>query len=388
MKSPYLLLGIALLLLTACAPTRAVRSPVQTLETPSVGAASELPSSSSMPVPEIVVARAAPEVHPSLAQRADVQAFIREMAARHGFNPARLQAVFSRAQTQPSIIAAMSRPAEAKPWHAYRNIFVNDRRIRGGVKFWRTHAAALAEAERVYGVPPEIVVAIIGVETQYGGNMGSYRVLEALSTLAFDYPRRASYFRKELVNYLLMTRAEGIDPLALRGSYAGAMGLGQFMPSSFLSYAVDFDGDGHRDLWGNPRDAIGSVANYFNKHGWRPGEQITIPASVSGAGYFGLVSRTLSPPEDSVASLQAQGVLPVGPVSGSQAAMLLEFESRNGPEYWLGFTNFYVITRYNHSQLYAMAVYQLGQAIGEQYARSGAEVTPWERLARIDKAFR
>ena len=277
----------------------------------------------------------------------------------------------------------MSRPAEAKPWYAYRDIFVNNRRIRGGVKFWRTHAATLAEAERVYGVPPEIVVAIIGVETQYGGNMGSYRVLEALSTLAFDYPRRADYFRKELANYLLMTRAEGIDPLALRGSYAGAMGLGQFMPSSFLSYAVDFDGDGHRDLWGNPRDAIGSVANYFNKHGWRSGEQVTVPASVSGAGYSGLVSRKLSPPKDSVASLQAQGVSPRGPVSGSQAAMLLEFEGRNGPEYWLGFTNFYVITRYNHSRLYAMAVYQLSQEIREQYAFYPGALRP-ERVARTD----
>jgi membrane-bound lytic murein transglycosylase B len=317
-----------------------------------------------------------------------VQAFIREMAARHGFNPARLQAIFSRAKIQPSIIAAMSRPAEAKPWYAYRGIFVNNRRIRGGVKFWRAHAATLAKAERVYGVPPEIVIAIIGVETQYGGNMGNYRILEALSTLAFDYPRRADYFRKELENYLLMTRAEGIDPLALRGSYAGAMGLGQFMPSSFLSYAVDFDGDGHRDLWGNPRDAIGSVANYFNKHGWRSGEQVTVPASVSGARYSGLVSRRLSPPKDSVTSLQARGVSPNRPVSGSQAAMLLEFEGRNGPEYWLGFTNFYVITRYNHSRLYAMAVYQLSQAIGKQHARSGAGVTQWERLARTDKVFR
>ncbi|HRX69617.1 MAG TPA: lytic murein transglycosylase B [Candidatus Competibacteraceae bacterium] len=383
MKSPYLL-GVALLL-SACAPTAAIRPPVQTVETPVVAPPSEQTDPS--PTSEIIVARSTPRVGPSLAQRADVQVFIREMATKHGFNPNRLQAIFSRARTQPSIIRAMSRPAEAKPWYAYRDIFINDRRIRGGVKFWRAHAATLAKAERIYGVPPEIVVAIIGVETQYGGNMGNYRVLEALSTLAFDYPRRADYFRKELENYLLLTRAEGIDPLALRGSYAGAMGLGQFMPSSFLSYAVDFDGDGHRDLWDNPRDAIGSVANYFNKHGWRGGEPITVPASVSGVRYSQWVSRKLAPPTDSVASLQAQGISPSRPVRGGQSAMLLEFEGRNGLEYWLGFANFYVITRYNHSQLYAMAVHQLGQAIGEQYAHFDASAFPWARVALIDEVF-
>ncbi|MFO1371213.1 MAG: lytic murein transglycosylase [Candidatus Competibacteraceae bacterium] len=187
-----------------------------------------------------------------LARRSDVQAFIREMTAKHGFNAARLQATFSRAYAQPSIVAAISKPSEAKPWYAYRAIFVNPKRVQGGVAFWRAHAATLARAEQVYGVPPEIVVAIIGVETQYGGNMGKYRVLEALATLAFDYPRRAAYFRKELENFLLLARAENIDPLAPRGSYAGAMGLGQFMPSSYQSYAVDFDGDGHRDLTQNP----------------------------------------------------------------------------------------------------------------------------------------
>lgn len=304
-----------------------------------------------------------------LIQRADVQAFIREMAARHGFNPAQLRATFSRAQTQPSIIAAMSRPAEAKPWYVYREIFINPKRIQGGVQFWRTHAAALARAEQVYGVPPQIVVAIIGVETQYGGNMGKYRVFEALSTLAFGYPRRAAYFRKELENYLLLTRAEGIDPLTLRGSYAGAMGLGQFMPSSFLSYAVDFDGDGHRNLWRNPNDAIGSVAHYFRKNGWRPGQPVALPASVSGSRYPALVSERLSPPKHSVASLRSQGVTPRGSVSDSQMAMLLEFAGRDGAEYWLGFDNFYAITRYNRSQLYALAVYQLSQAIREQRAQ-------------------
>lgn len=307
-----------------------------------------------------------------LARRPEVQAFIHQMSARHGFNPNHLEALFTKIRVQPSIIAAMSRPAEAKPWSAYRPIFLTPKRIDGGVAFWRANAAALAQAEQVYGVPPEYVVAIIGVETQYGGNMGKYRVVEALATLAFDYPRRADYFRKELENFLLLTRAEGIDPMVPVGSYAGAMGYGQFMPSSFLSYAVDFDGDGHRDLWRNRHDAIGSVANYFNKHGWRAGGPVATPASVSRGDYSGLVSRRSTPPRTSVASLRSQGVIPQEAVGDGQTALLLELEGQGGLEYWLGFHNFYVITRYNNSQLYAMAVHQLGQEIRERYRRTYA----------------
>ncbi len=374
MKRLYLL-GIALLL-SACAPPAPIRPVPDLANQPATpaGPSAETPPSGSSTT----------NAGQPLARRADVQAFIREMVARHGFNAARLQAVFGRAHAQPSIIAAMSRPAEAKPWYAYRAIFVNPKRIQGGVEFWRANEAALTRAERVHGVPPEIVVAIIGVETQYGGNMGKYRVLEALSTLAFDYPRRAAYFRKELENFLLLTRAEGIDPLTPRGSYAGAMGYGQFMPSSFRSYAIDFDGDGHRDLWRNSRDAIGSVANYFQRHGWRTGEPVAVPARVSGAAWPALVSRKLGQPQSSVASLQTRGVLPQEPVGGGQAAMLLEFQGREGPEYWLGFDNFYVITRYNHSQLYAMAVYQLGQEIRERHERPYAGAPAPERVTRTD----
>ncbi len=304
-----------------------------------------------------------------LGRRADVRAFIREMAVRHRFDAARLQAAFDRAYSKPDIIAAMNRPAEAKAWHAYRTIFINPKRIQGGVDFWRANQAALTRAERTFGVPPEIVVAIIGVETQYGGNMGKYRVLEALSTLAFDYPRRADYFRKELENFLLLTRAEGIDPLTPRGSYAGAMGYGQFMPSSFRSYAVDFDGDGHRDLWRNPRDAVGSVANYFQKHGWRAGEPVAVPARVDGVAPVALISRKLSLPNRDLSSWQAQGIVPRAAVAGNRAALLLEFQGQDGFEYWLGFHNFYAITRYNHSQSYAMAVYQLSREIRQRYER-------------------
>ncbi|MCP5419395.1 MAG: lytic murein transglycosylase B [Gammaproteobacteria bacterium] len=299
----------------------------------------------------------------SLAARADVQAFIRQMAAQHGFSQTELSALFSRAHAQPDIVALISRPAEGKPWYAYRRIFLTAARIQGGVSFWRANRDALARAEQVYGVPAEIIVAIIGVETSYGGNMGKYRVLEALATLAFDYPKRADFFRKELENYLVLTRDEGIDPLSLQGSYAGAMGLGQFMPSSFLSYAVDFDGDRRRNLWTNPRDAIGSVANYLSGHQWRRGGPIATPARVNGGQYPVLVDRKLRPPDRPVSELNRQGVYPVVSVAGNQPALLLEYEGDGGMEYWLGFDNFYVITRYNHSQLYAMAVYQLGQEI-------------------------
>jgi membrane-bound lytic murein transglycosylase B len=318
-RIPYLL-GIVLLT-SACAPRGAGLQPTPVPISIPAAPASEAvtPSPATPSVPERV-ARSAGQ---PFGRRTDVQNFIREMTARHGFNPAQLQALFDRVQTRPDIIAAMTRPAEAKPWHEYRAIFINARRIQGGVEFWRTHAATLARAGQVYGVPPEIVVAIIGVETQYGGNLGKHRVLEALATLAFDYPRRADFFRQELEAFLLLTRAEGVDPLALRGSYAGAMGWGQFMPTSYLNYAVDFDGDGHRNLWVNPRDAIGSVANYFRQHGWRPGDPVTVPARVSGSVYPALVARRVAPPADSVASLRAQGVTPLGSVADGQAALLL-----------------------------------------------------------------
>lgn len=317
-----------------------------------------------------------------LVQRADVQAFIREMQVKHGFNAAQLQNTFSRAQAQPSIIAAMSRPAEAKPWYAYRELFLTPKRIQGGAQFWNQHAAALARAEQTYGVPAQFIVAIIGVETQYGGNMGKHRVFEALSTLAFGYPRRANFFRKELENYLLLTRAEGIDPLSVRGSYAGAMGFGQFMPSSFRSYAVDFDGDNHRDIWSNPTDAIGSVANYFKKNGWRTGQPVAVPAAVTGGRSAALISERLNPPKHSVAYLRSQGVTSQRAVSDTQKAMLLKFAGKQGAEYWLGFDNFYVITRYNRSQLYAMAVYQLSEAIRQQRT---AHTAPAPQLAHANQ---
>ena len=202
-------------------------------------------------------------------------ALIDELVEEQGFDRGELQQVFASAERQQTILEAIARPAEkTKPWHEYRNIFLTDKRERQGREFFAQHRATLARAEHETGVPAEIIVAIIGVETYYGRITGSYRVIDALSTLAFDYPRRSTFFTKELKNYLQLTHEQGFDPLAMKGSYAGAMGYGQFMPSSYRSYAVDFDDDGQIDIWNNPVDAIGSVANYFKRHGWRPGEPV------------------------------------------------------------------------------------------------------------------
>ena len=304
----------------------------------------------------------------AMATRSDVQRFIKQMAAQHGFSEAQLTAMFSQIVSRNDIIAKITRPAEkTKPWRDYRKIFLDEPRIQGGVEFWRAHAKTLERAEQIHGVPAEIIIAILGVETRYGRITGNDGVLEALSTLAFDYPKRAPFFRSELEHYLLLTREEAIDPLTLSGSYAGAMGLAQFMPSSYRAYAVDFDSDGHRDLWRNPTDAIGSVANYLSRHGWRRNQAIVVPATVQGQAYQSLLSQDLKP-KYSVAELRRRAIIPQTPADDTKPAILLELLGDNGLEYWLGFDNFYVITRYNHSPLYAMAVYQLSQAIRRRYA--------------------
>jgi len=296
-------------------------------------------------------------------QRTEVQGFIDEMVRDHAFEREHLLHLMDDARTRDDILAAITRPAEAKPWRDYRPIFVTSDRIRGGVTFWRQHADALAAAEREFGVAPHVIVAIIGVETRYGKHTGRYRVLDALATLAFDYPPRSEFFRGQLSQYLIMAREEGIDPRELTGSYAGAMGQPQFMPSSFRHFAVDFDGDGRRDLWRNPVDVIGSVANYFHMHGWRAGEGVVHPIAGDPAPLDGLVNTKLQPNttawELSDLDLQVPGLAPTEQVS------VVKLDGEHGPEYWLARHNYYVITRYNRSLLYAMAVPQLGEAIRE-----------------------
>ncbi len=298
-------------------------------------------------------------------------AMVDELVAEEGFDREELLLVFAGARRQESILEAIARPAEkSKPWYEYREIFLNDKRLEQGVEFYREHRATLERAERETGVPAEIIVAIIGVETYYGRVAGSYRVIDALSTLAFDYPPRSAFFTGELKSYLILTRQQGMDPLALKGSYAGAMGYGQFMPSSFLAYAVDFDGDELVDIWNNPVDAIGSVANYFSRHGWRPGAKVVSAAMASGdvSDQWFVQSRADLVPEHTVAEFAAAGVRADEPLDPDALAIAMKFELERGYEYWLGLHNFYVITRYNHSAMYAMCVYQLSRQIAAQVA--------------------
>ena len=294
-----------------------------------------------------------------------VRNFINEMVEQHAFNSNELQAVFDQANLHQSILDAISRPAESKPWYEYRPIFVTADRSKGGARFWQEHANTLQKASNVYGVPEEIMVAIIGVETRYGRHTGRYPVLDALSTLAFAYPPRSSFFRKELKEYLLMTREEGLTPGKQMGSYAGAMGMPQFIPSSFRHYAVDFDNDGKRDLWTSPVDAIGSVGNYFKQHHWKPGQTIASPVKVHGSRYQALLDDDLTPRYSPQELMDNGVILPLG-LAADLKGVLIKLESNNGPEYWVGWHNFYVISRYNHSALYSMAVYQLSQQIKQQ----------------------
>jgi len=297
------------------------------------------------------------------------QAVVDELVREEGFDREQLQQVFAQAERQESILKAISRPAEkTKAWYEYRAIFLNEKRERQGLEFFAEHRETLERAERETGVPAQIIVAIIGVETYYGRNTGSYRVIDALSTLAFDYPRRSEFFTKELKNYLMLTRDQGFDPLDLKGSYAGAMGYGQFMPSSYRSYAVDFDGDDVIDIWTNPVDAIGSVANYFKAHGWRAGEPVVFAADASADASEELFVRSRSDlkPVRTVAEFEAAGVVPRQKLDPEALATAMKFELEDGYEYWLGLHNFYVITRYNHSAMYAMSVYQLSQRLAAQ----------------------
>ncbi len=294
------------------------------------------------------------------------QVVIDELVQEEGFDREDLMQVFAQAERQESILKAISRPAEkTKPWYEYREIFLNEKREKQGLEFFAEHRETLARAERELGVPAEIIVAIIGVETYYGRVAGSYRVIDALSTLAFDYPKRSEFFTKELKSYLILTREQGFDPLDLKGSYAGAMGYGQFMPSSYREYAIDFDGDGVADIWNNPVDAIGSVANYFKRHGWRSGEPVVVAADAAGGvpDELFVQGRSDLKPGRTVAEFAAAGIVARQEVDPEALATAMKFELQDGYEYWLGLHNFYVITRYNHSAMYAMCVYQLSQRL-------------------------
>ena len=301
----------------------------------------------------------------TLTERADFKQFVQEMVERHNFDSRSLTKLFDQVTLRQEVIDAISQPAESKPWYQYRPIFVNNQRIKGGVEFWNENAEFLDRAETVYGVPPEIVTAIIGVETRYGSRIGRHRVMDSLATLAFDYPPRSKFFRQELEQFLLLAREEDADPLSIKGSYAGAMGQSQFIASSYRHYAVDFNGDGKRDLWNSTADAIGSVANYFKEHGWRTGQLIASPAHLTGEAYKEVVAQGIKP-QLSIKELQNRGIVAEDEIPENEPAAVIELENKKNAEYWIGLNNFYVITRYNHSELYAMAVYQLSREIRAQ----------------------
>jgi len=285
-----------------------------------------------------------------------------EVASAAEMSVADVQALMEGVEKDQTILDRMARPWEAKPWHQYKGIFLNDPRVEGGVAFWKEHAEQLAKVENETGVPAQVIVAILGVETKYGAIQGNDDVTRALYTLGFFHERRGAFFRKELGHYLKLATDEGWELHDRKGSYAGAMGMGQFIPSSYVRYAVDGDGDGKRDLFGNPDDAIASVGNYFKAHGWTPGGRVLLPAGGEVNTLDGLVKKGLKP-ELSWNHLKQAGVTSDAAIEPGDKARIFRFQEADGPDYQIGLHNFYVITRYNHSQLYARAVWELSERI-------------------------
>ena len=299
----------------------------------------------------------------------DEQAFIDKMVKEHQFDAAEISSLLNQAKKQQSIIDAMSRPAEKRlNWGQYRKIFITDKRIKGGMTFWKENQAILEQAEKTYGVPAQIITAIVGVETYYGRITGKYSVLDSLYTLGFHYPPRAKFFRSELEEFLQLAREEGVSPTEPLGSYAGAMGRPQFISSSFRAYAVDFDKDGKRDIWENNADVIGSVANYFKRHDWKAGEPVAQLVTGAKKGFDEEIKAGYKPSLD-VNALIDKGIILGSSLDKDAKVALLEMESDDGNEYWVASPNFYAITRYNHSPLYAMAVFQLSEAIRQRMGR-------------------
>jgi len=296
--------------------------------------------------------------------------FTGEMVEKHGFERDRVRAVLDRATYRQGVIDAMERPYEAQPWHRYRRLFLTPERIEGGASFWRQNEEALSRATEAFGVPPEIIVAILGVETTYGSYLGGYRAIDALTTLGFSYPKRAEFFRGELEELLLLDREGEVEAAEAFGSYAGALGKPQFIPSSYRAFAVDFDGDGKRDLWSSNADVIGSVANYLLSHGWVRGGRIACRAGVPSTlpADLEVAEKKPAQPNTTVGDLRSIGVDCQEVGDGEAAATLVRLDGVEA-EYWVVSQNFYVITRYNHSNLYAMAAYQLSRAIRERFTR-------------------
>jgi membrane-bound lytic murein transglycosylase B len=322
------------------------------------------------------IAGLSPRAAPAMdIHREDVRGFIDEVAERDSIPKRQLRRLLKAAQSQPAIIEAMDRPAEkAKPWFEYRPIFLTERRIKEGTDFWLAHRQELDQASVRSGVAPEYIAAIVGVETYYGRMTGAYRVLDALSTLAFDYPARAKFFRDELEQFILLSRDLGLDPLTVKGSYAGAMGAPQFMPSNYRRYAIDANADGRIDLWNNWADVCASVGNYLKEHGWNAGEAVLSEAAVDADKSADLDGHKLAL-DDTVETLQAKGVTFDSALPPDAKALLIAADEPDGVHWRVGYNNFYVITRYNHSALYAMAVYELAAAVKQRILEHDAPTT-------------
>jgi len=317
----------------------------------------------------VVAGRAAANEFPPLL-RGDMEIFVQRVAAQHGFDEDQLRQVLLKVEFQQGVIQSFSAPATSRTWKEFRPGFFSKQRIEGGVKFWAEHESWLQRARDTFGVPEELIVSIIGVETLYGRNTGNFRVIDAISTLAFQVPARAAFFQNELEEFFLLCRSLGLDPLVPRGSYAGAMGWPQFIPSSYRRYALDFDGNGRVDLWTSPADVIGSVANYLQQFGWRWTGTVALRAEVSDVLRADELVRLGIRPVLPGSRFQDAGVVPERPLRDGEHAALMLFEGESGPEYWLGLDNFYVITRYNRSQNYAMAVWQLSKEIAAARKRA------------------
>ncbi len=303
--------------------------------------------------------------------RADVQGFVSNMVLQHGFNATALTALLGEAKTQPRILELIQRPAERTlAWFEYRRQFLTDARINGGVKVWQTHRRELERIAARSGVPAQYMVAITGIETNYGRILGRDRVLDALTTLGFDYPPRGEFFRRELEQFLLLTREDGVDPRTPQGSYAGAMGIPQFMPSSVRAYAVDDGEDGRRELFDWGPDVFASIANYFVKHGWQAGQPVLAEANHPNPPDDPATAKLAI--EETLASLHARGYIFNSPMPDSTPAMLVPAMLEQGMSWRIGYQNFYVITRYNRSFMYAMAVHELAQAIARRYREAGS----------------
>jgi membrane-bound lytic murein transglycosylase B len=327
-----------------------------------------------------MIASAPAQAPNQVAFRPELEEFISRMQSQHGFELEQLRETFRQLKPVDDVLKAFNAPATAKPWHEFRPLFLTPARIEGGVAFWRDNEELLARARAIYGVPEQIIVSILGVESIYGRRTGNFRVIDSLFTLGFEGPRRTDFFRSELEQFLLLARENRLDPLEVKGSFAGAMGMPQFISSSYRSYAVDFSGDGRVDLWNDVADVVGSVAHYLKTFGWEADRPITVPARVTVSDVQHLLDQGVKP-HLSVSEMKIRGVEPLEPLSPELMSAVFTLDVQQGVEHWLSLNNFYVITRYNRSKNYAMAVYQLGVAISQ--ARQQQKNPPVAQAATV-----